>query len=263
MGSLSLLRRLPGARRAKTALLRLLDPVGQRQAALWRDAYSQDGLKSVHNHDFMTDPDFVRAYARGVEAAADYRWHWRVHVGLWAAATAVKVEGDFVECGVGHGFLSSAIMEYLDWNSLDRRFFLLDTFAGLDERSIPDAERTRAMAMSKALLESGVYASDSAAVREHFARWERVEVIEGAIPATLSQITADRIAYLHIDMNCSPPEVAALETLWPRVSPGGVVLLDDYGYKGFESQKGPMDRLAKTLGARILSLPTGQGLLIR
>ncbi|MGB6325672.1 MAG: hypothetical protein WBG11_07835, partial [Methylocella sp.] len=40
--------------------------------------YDQDGLRSIHNHDFMSDPAFVRAYQRGVQAASDYGWHWRV-----------------------------------------------------------------------------------------------------------------------------------------------------------------------------------------
>lgn len=59
--------------------------------------YDQDGLRSIHNHDFMSAAEFVRAYARGVKAAGtDYCWHWRVHVGLWAAKCAIKLNGDFV-----------------------------------------------------------------------------------------------------------------------------------------------------------------------
>jgi hypothetical protein len=40
------------------------------------------------------------------------RWHRRVHVGQWAAACAAKLDGDFVECGVNRGFLSSSIMAH-------------------------------------------------------------------------------------------------------------------------------------------------------
>ena len=48
--------------------------------------YAQDGLVSVHNHEFMNDPAYVAAYARGVKAAGmNYGWYWRVHIGLWAA----------------------------------------------------------------------------------------------------------------------------------------------------------------------------------
>ena len=44
--------------------------------------YDRDGLISIHNHDFMSDPAFQKAYSRGVQAAGDYRWQWRVHIGL-------------------------------------------------------------------------------------------------------------------------------------------------------------------------------------
>ncbi|MFO1082638.1 MAG: hypothetical protein U1E23_18685 [Reyranellaceae bacterium] len=61
------------------------------------------------------DEVFKQAYARGVQAAGrDYRWQWRVHIGLWAARHAAHPPGDFVECGVNRGFLSSSIMQMLD-----------------------------------------------------------------------------------------------------------------------------------------------------
>ena len=123
---------MPPARQSHNGLYALL-----RTAA--PAAYAQDGLISVHSHAFMQDPAFIRAYARGVKAIGGidtYQWHWRVHVGLWVAKVAAGLEGDFVECGVNRGFLSSAIMEYLDWNSLDRGFYLLDTFAGLGTHGV-------------------------------------------------------------------------------------------------------------------------------
>jgi hypothetical protein len=91
--------------------------------------YHEDGLRSVHNHDFLRDGRFRSAYERGIKAAGrDYHWRWRVHVGLWVARMASRMEGDFVECGVNRGFLSSAIMHDLSWDSLNKTFFLLDTF---------------------------------------------------------------------------------------------------------------------------------------
>jgi len=50
-----------------------------------------------------------------------YQWHWRVHLGLWPAASASHLEGDFVEGGVKPCFPSSAIMNDLQWDSLGKR----------------------------------------------------------------------------------------------------------------------------------------------
>jgi len=42
-----------------------------------------------------------------------------------------------------------------------------------------------------------------------------------------------------------------------------VVLLDDYAYYGYFSQKLAMDQFAQEKGIKILSLPTGQGLVLK
>src|SRR4051812_35491953 len=174
-------------------------------------SYAYDGLSTQHNHDFMRDPAFVAAYMRGVKAAdADYGWYWRVHVGLWAAACAAKLPGDFVECGVNRGFLSSAIMEHLGWDSLGRTFYLLDTFAGVDPRYVSEKELgDGAMKKNEDALASGFYTTDVERVRENFSQWRNVEIVVGAIPETLERIRSAQVAFAHIDLNCAPPEVAA------------------------------------------------------
>ncbi len=226
--------------------------------------YDEDGLRSIHNCDFMKDPAFRRAYERGCRAAADYKWHWRVHIGLWAARTASRLQGDFVECGVNRGFLSSAIMEYLDWDSLGRTFYLLDTFQGVDPHQVSDEDlRNDVLRKNEASLKNGFYVQGVESVRENFSQWRNLRIIQGSIPGTLGQVEARSIAYLHLDMNCSPPEVAALDYFWDRLVPGAVVLLDDYAYWSLEAQKHAMDALAKKKDLVIAALPTGQGLLLK
>ena len=223
-------------------------------------AYDQDGLRSIHNHDFMREPSFCKAYERGCRAASDYKWHWRVHIGLWAAFTASKLAGDFVECGVNRGFLSSAIMEFLDWDSLNRTFYLLDTFEGLDLRHVSH-EDCQCGAIKR--NESAFYVRGVESVKANFSQWKNTRIIKGSIPEMLNQVETRNVAYLHLDMNCSPPEVAAMNFFWDRLVPGAVVLLDDYAYRGYESQKHAMDALAKEKHVMIVSLPTGQGLLMK
>jgi len=68
---------------------------------------------------------------------------------------------------------------------------------------------------------------------------------------------------VHLDLNCLPPEVAAADSFWERIVPGGFVLLDDYAYEGYRSQKLGIDAFAKRRKVAVLSLPTGQGLIIK
>lgn len=232
------------------------------------DVYANDALITFNNfHAFLDDPEFQRAYQRGARSLGNedwYQWQWRVHVGLWAAASASKLEGDFVECGVSYGFLSSAIMEYLDWDRQGKTFYLLDTFAGLDPRFVTENERRAgALETSKGHLRNGMYVNGVDSVRANFAQWKNQRIIVGAVPETLEQVDAPSVAYLHIDMNCAPPEVAALRFFWPRLTPGAFVLLDDYANRGRDEQRAAMDEVAGELGVKICTLPTGQGLLIK
>ena len=213
----------------------------------------------------MKDPVFLSAYNRGVQGSGvDYGWHWRVHVGLWAASSAAKLDGDFVECGVNRGFMSSAIMHLLDWNSRAHTFYLLDTFAGIDTRYLSDRDKELGVEQRRdAELASGFYTTDIEAVRKNFAQWPKAKIVVGPIPETLDQVDCERIAFLHLDLNCSMPEVAALDAFWDRLVPGAFVLMDDYAYDGYLSQKVGIDDFARVRNVDVLALPTGQGLLLK
>ena len=66
------------AKKKKKWIRRLFELTGWTVAKVKPEACDQDNLYTFHNHDFMTDPGFVRAYQRGVQAADDdYHWHWR------------------------------------------------------------------------------------------------------------------------------------------------------------------------------------------
>lgn len=245
-------------------LLRPVIPLLSRIGQLL-NVYCQDGLITVHNSEFINDPRFASAYRRGEEAGSRERyWHWRAHVGLWAAEHCAFLEGDFVECGVNHGYMSSAIMSYLNWDTRGKIFYLLDTFSGIDEAQLTSEEiAAGALKRNRQWLATGEYVSDITRAHRNYSEWKNVRIVQGTIPYTLSEIEAKQLAFAHIDLNSAQPEVKAIEFLWPRIVDGGIVLLDDYAYYGYGSQREAMDAWAKRAGERILSLPTGQGLLLK
>ena len=61
-------------------------------------------------------------------------------------------------------------------------------------------------------------------------------------------------------MNSPRAEQGALDILFNRVSPGGIIIFDDYGWKQYYRQKQSADRAMAQRGQVILELPTGQGL---
>jgi hypothetical protein len=231
-----------------------------------RPAYARDGLFTAHNSRFQDDPDFKAAYARGVVASRgfDPRFEWRVHVALWAARVAVRVPGHFVECGVNAGFISSAILQHLDWRTVQKHFYLIDTFSGpvLSQYSEQEVKRGR-LRVAEAAIARGAYVTDLERVRANYSEWPGTIIAQGTVPEVLPALGIERVAFLHLDMNCAYPERAALEYFWHRLSPGGIVLLDDYAYVGNDSLADAIDSAARNLGAEVLSVPTGQGLILK
>ena len=112
-------------------------------------------------------------------------------------------------------------------------------------------------------LKYGFYISSIDSVIANFSEWNNVYIIEGSIPDTLEKVDSNQICYLHLDLNNSQPEVASLEYFWERLVPGAFVLLDDYAYYGYHTQKLELDAVAEKKGVKIVSLPTGQGLLVK
>jgi O-methyltransferase len=226
--------------------------------------YADDGLVTQHIADFTRDLRFQAAYKA---ARSGVPWHhpgeiqYRAYVACWAAQYALKIPGDFAECGVAQGIYSKTICEYLDFQSVSKRFFLFDTFKGIPERDLTDQNEKD---LAK-WFNTSHYADDLLPlVRERFAPYPNVVIVPGILPDTIAGAGIDKLSYLSIDMNNAPAEIGSITALWDKLSPGAVVLLDDYAYgESFRNQKNAWDAFARSKGFPILALPTGQGLFFK
>jgi hypothetical protein len=232
--------------------------------------YDADFLVAYHKDlGFLHDPRFRAAYRRGMDSGhhivrdrgsdEDIHIEWRVHVLLWAAAHALRLAGDFVECGVNTGIYSLAVCDYVDFNTTGRAFWLFDTFAGIPLDQVTERERELGR-----LAENEAWYSDCFELaRANFAPFPRAKLVRGKVPDTLATVEIGSVAYLSIDMNIVEPEVAALAFFWEKLTPGAPVILDDYGWSGHRPQREAMDAVAAERGVEILSLPTGQGIILK
>ena len=79
----------------------------------------------------------------------------------------------------------------------------------------------------------------------------------------VKEIIPEKISFLHIDMNSVKAEILALEHLFDRVSPGGIIVLDDFGWIHMRPQAiAEIDFMSKR-NHSIMEMPTGQGLVIK
>ena len=212
----------------------------------------------------MQDARFIRAYDAGFATGSwTHHIYWRAYVNCWAAECASRLAGDFVECGVYKGGYARMIVDYVDFERLGKRYWLVDTYEGFAEDQLSMAERA-AMGGGTGLYDSrGHYPDAYAQVQATFRAFPSVQAVKGAVPGVLPQIAASRIAYLSLDMNNAKPERLAIEFLWDRLVPGALVVLDDYGFMGHGEQKIALDEFAGSRTVPILALPTGQGLMVK
>jgi O-methyltransferase len=223
-----------------------------------RVTYNQDGLATTHSAPFMEDQRFNEAYAAG-KATGSWTFgdlQWRAHVVCWAAARGACLDGDFVECGVNRGGYAMTVVKYVNFETLPKRFYLLDTYEGLVERDISADEQARGVRV-------GEYGPCYEAVKESFSAYSNVEIVKGRVPDTLPLVDTDRVAYLSLDMNTRDPEIAAAEYFWERLTSGAAIVLDDYGWRKHTEQQRAFDDFARKRGLQVLALPTGQGLILK
>ena len=247
----------------------LLQRLAEVNAQPTQPVYNADFL-AVWNKstDFLDDPRFVSAYQAGVRsghkigpnqgADPDLHIEWRVFVGCWAGWHSAHLDGDFVECGVNTGVMSLAVCNYIDFNTTGKNFYLFDTFRGIPDDQISAEER----ALNRA-SENSMYEECFDLAKRNFAPFPRAHLVRGKVPDTLDSVAIARVCYLHLDMNIAKPEYEAITYFWDKLVPGAIVLLDDYGWAGYINQKKALDAFAKSKGVKILTIPTGQGLLLK
>ena len=153
------------------------------------------------------------------------------------------ITGAFVECGVWRGgSVMAAANELIRLGCPDRDLWLYDTFAGMTapielDQTVDGRDGRAWYAAEQAKPEpgsSGVIGVSLAVVRRNVASTgypsERFHFVEGPAEETLRERRPDQIALLRLDTDFYESTKAELEHLYPRLQPGGILLLDDYGY---------------------------------
>ena len=218
---------------------------------------------------FLAEPAFRAALAQADSATGANQYEspdgisWRYHTLIWAARSCLALPGDFVECGVYRGDMTWMVTQNVDLRGVGKRFYLYDTFAGMAPNYSSAADFPE-MPQYFRFIDNEYRASDiEDHVRRRFQKKDYVVVTKGVVPDILHEIAPGRIAFLHLDMNSPRAETGALEVLFDRISPGGIIVFDDYGWRLYQKQKEAADGFMAARGQVILELPTGQGLMIK
>ena len=143
---------------------------------------------------------------------------------------ADDVPGDLIECGVWRGgaciLMRAVLAAYGDHT---RSVWLADSFAGVPRS---DPANYKADKGIRADFAAGILGVPEAEVKANFQRYglldDRVRFLPGWFKDTLHDAPIDRIAVLRLDGDLYESTIQALEALYPRLSPGGFCIIDDY-----------------------------------
>jgi len=143
---------------------------------------------------------------------------------------ADDIPGDLVECGVWRGGASILMRAVLAAYSDETRcVWLADSFAGVPP---PDAANYKADKGIRLDRAAGVLAVPESEVRANFQRYGlldgQVRFLPGWFKDTLHDAPIDRIAVLRLDGDLYESTIQSLDALYPRLSPGGFCVIDDY-----------------------------------
>jgi O-methyltransferase len=157
---------------------------------------------------------------------------------LWCVIKeALKVPGDILEVGVWRG--GTGCLMALQSQRLDptRKIYLCDTFAGVVKAGDNDP-----------IYRGGEHANTNSDIVRDLANaceLQNVVILEGVFPDdTGTTIEATRFCLCHIDVDTYSSAKDVFEWVWPKLSQGGIVIFDDFGFAGCEG----VTRLVEELG---------------
>jgi len=154
---------------------------------------------------------------------------------------ASKVEGDLVECGVWRGgSMAAAAHTLAQSNCIERRIYLFDTFSGMPEPGAKDVNVQGEAASDLYRARHGdaeesqwCNASEADVMKVMSASGydqTKIHLVKGRVEETIPDRAPEKISLLRLDTDFYESTRHELQHLFPRLSPGGVVIVDDYGH---------------------------------
>lgn len=141
-----------------------------------------------------------------------------------------KVPGDFIETGVWRGGACALMRGILKARGVtDRKVYVADSFEGLPP---PNEEEYPADTGSR-LHTRGRLSITQETVQKTFEKYglldDQVVFVKGWFKDTLHKIDCENLALVRLDGDMYESTIQAIEALYPKLSKGGFLIVDDYG----------------------------------
>ena len=160
----------------------------------------------------------------------------------------LSVPGDVAEFGVFMGHTSAAMHRVLDKADSTKQLYLFDSFAGMPDVTHP----------LDSAFEKGDLSSPLEIVENVFKDSQRTHVVQGYFSDTLPQHPDLRFSFCHVDADLYTSIKECIDYILPRLSVGGVIVFDDYGFKIVPGAKAVIEEYFAKGSPNFVPLPTAQ-----
>ena len=152
------------------------------------------------------------------------------------------IGGDIVDCGVWRGgSMLLAARKLVRLGDTSRELYLFDTFEGMSEPGKEDVSATDQKTAQELLAASDKTAGANVwcyasleDVKNNMSRSnypaEKIHFVQGKVEDTLPEPSIEKIALLRLDTDWYESTRVELETLYDKLVPGGILIIDDYGH---------------------------------
>lgn len=158
--------------------------------------------------------------------------------------------GEFAELGTYKG-ASAYIMKEASLGG--KTIHVFDTFTGLPEVSSQDTFWKR-----------GDMAETSYATVAKFLEATCFHIHQGVFPESAKDIPSEtKYCFVHIDVDLYQSTLDGCRYFYKKMTPGGTMLFDDYGFLSCKGAKNAIDEFFKDKPEELIYLPSGQCFIIK
>jgi len=177
------------------------------------------------------------------------------------------LEGETAEAGVLFGLGSYLICAYRQLREPGFRgagHHAIDSFTGFEYAHPADIQPESNPAIAKLAKEGVADFPYRDRTEEVLAPFPDVEFHEGWIPAVFDTLDdSARYRFVHIDVDLHDPTYDSFEYFYPRVVPGGIIVIDDYGFADWPGCKIATHAFCDKYGAHVIPLVYGNAAIIK
>ncbi len=219
---------------------------------IWRRFGSVDWLTSQARDAWMDFRDSFSSdpFARQYRTVRPYTMSGNMRLrGLHAAiqhVTALGIPGDVVECGAARGGSAALMGLALKETGAARTLWVFDTFEGIPPPTVADPDH------EIAALYTGDFRGVLEEVQDLFRQLgilDQARLVKGMFQDTVPRCDVGAIAVLHVDGDWYESVKVCLDHLYDRVSPGGIIQIDDYGH--WEGARKAVDEFVTARGITV------------